>query len=70
MTDRGPLQARIEHFASFLRAGEDEACSMALRRGATIGRPVGDAAFLMGLEELTGRRLRAGKRGPKPKVTK
>lgn len=67
VTDRGPLQARIEHFASFLKAGEDEERSMALRRGETIGRPVGDAAFLEGLEARTGRQLKAGKRGRKPK---
>jgi len=38
-----------------------------LRRAETIGRPVGDAAFIAGLEEATNRPLRPGRRGPKPK---
>jgi hypothetical protein len=37
------------------------------RRGArSIGRPLGDARFMAGLERWTKRRLRPGKRGPKP----
>lgn len=69
VTDPEPLRARVPDFAAFLRAGEDEALSGALRRAETIGRPLGDAAFLDRLESLTGRALRPRKRGPRPKAT-
>ena len=36
---------------------EDEVLSNALRRADSIGRPLGDAAFLDRLEHLTGRSL-------------
>ena len=39
---------------------------MALRRAETIGRPLGDTAFVEALERQTGRNLRPAKRGPKP----
>ena len=39
---------------------------MALRRAETIGRPLGDAAFVKKLERQTGRILQPAKRGPKP----
>ena len=50
-----------------IEAGEDEDLSMALRRAETIGRPLGDSAFLEALERQTGRTLRPAKRGPKPR---
>ena len=34
---------------------------------AALGRPLGDERFVAELEHLTKRRLRPGKRGPKPK---
>ena len=46
---------------------EDEPLSAALRRGETIGRPLGGAAFLGRLEGLAGRCLKPQKRGPKGK---
>jgi putative transposase len=66
ITDPAPLRARIPDFAAFLDAGEDEARTAALRRSETIGRPLGDGAFLARAEALTGRALRPRKRGPKP----
>jgi putative transposase len=42
--------------------------SARLRRAEQIGRPVGDAAFIAGLERQTGRRLSPAPRGRKPKV--
>jgi putative transposase len=66
VTDPAPLRARIPDFAAFLAAGEDEARTAALRRSETIGRPLGDRAFLDRAEALTGRSLRPRKRGPKP----
>jgi putative transposase len=49
------------------RAGEDEAMSARLRRAEPIGRPVGGAAFIAGLERQTGRSLAPAPPGPKPK---
>jgi hypothetical protein len=37
-----------------------------LRAAESIGRPLGNDQFLAGIERLTGRRLKPGKRGPKP----
>jgi len=37
-----------------------------LRAAESIGRPLGDDRFLARIERLTKRRLRPGKRGPKP----
>jgi putative transposase len=36
-----------------------------LRRAETIGRPLGNAAFMEQIESLSGRDLRPKKRGPK-----
>ncbi|MDQ0471717.1 hypothetical protein [Labrys wisconsinensis] len=38
-----------------------------LRAAESIGRPLGDEAFLDRIEAITGRSLRRGKPGPKPK---
>ena len=46
---------------------EDETTFLALRRAETIGRPLGNAAFLAHLEAHSGRSLAPGKRGRKPK---
>jgi len=61
---------RIPDFAAFIKAGEDDAFSNALLSSASIGRPLGDAAFLNRLEGFTRRPLRPGKRGPKQKRQK
>jgi putative transposase len=37
------------------------------RNSESIGRPLGDERFLARIERRTARRLRPGKRGPKPK---
>ena len=67
VTDTGPVRARHPDFAALIAAGEDEELSEAMRRAESVGRPLGDAAFLDRLEGLTGRALRPAKRGPKPK---
>jgi putative transposase len=56
---------RFPDFAALLAAGEDETLSHRLRRAETIGRPIGDAAFIERLEQDSGRALAAGKRGRK-----
>jgi putative transposase len=66
VTDPAPLRARIPDFAAFLDAGEDEERTAALRRSETIGRPLGDDAFLDRAEALARHQLRPRKRGPKP----
>ena len=68
VTDCAAVRARYPDFAGHIAAGEDEALSAALRRAESSGRPLGDAAFLHRLEEITGRPLTPGKRGPKPKT--
>jgi len=65
MTDCAPMLERVPDFAAFLDAGEDEAASSILRRAETIGRPLGNAAFMEQIESLSGRDLRPKKRGPK-----
>ena len=66
LTDTAPVRERYPDFAALIEAGEDEDLSMALRRAETVGRPLGDTAFLEALERQTGRTLRPAKRGPKP----
>lgn len=66
LTGTAPLRERYPDFAALIEAGEDDDLSMALRQAETIGRPLGDAAFVEMLERQTGRTLRPAKRGPKP----
>ena len=66
LTDTAPVRERHPDFAALIEAGEDEDLSMALRRAETIGRPLGDAAFIKTLERQTCRSLWPAKRGPKP----
>lgn len=65
----GPLLDRIGDFADFLAAGEDPAAQSALRAAETTGRPLGNAAFVAGLERILGRRLARGRPGPNPRAT-
>ena len=70
IADRGvsePLRSRYPDFAGLLAAGEDEGMSTRLRKAETIGRPVGDTAFLQRLEQISGRALTPQKPGPKPR---
>ncbi|MEO3430501.1 transposase [Pelagibius sp. CAU 1746] len=66
LTDTAPVRERYPNFAALIEAGEDEDLSMALRRAESIGRPLGNAAFVETLERQTGRTLQPAKRGPKP----
>ena len=50
--------------SQLLRAGEDEPLSMALRRAETVGRPLGDDAFMAWIQAAVGRDAKPGKRGP------
>ena len=46
----------------------DAALFERIRESTRTGRPAGDADYLKRAEEMTGRRLRPGTRGPKPRV--
>ena len=67
ITALAPIRDRIPDFAAFLAGAEDGEAFARLRAAESIGRPLGDERFMARLERLTKRRLRPGKRGPKPK---
>ncbi len=62
-------ERRAEPFESLEFAGQPkiEGAVSGIPKGESVGRPVGSDAFLAALETWTRRRLRALKRGPKPK---
>ena len=63
-----PVLERVGDFARFLAEPFDQdAAYAALRRAETIGRPVGAPGWIDELETRTGRSLKPGKRGRKPK---
>ena len=66
LTAVAPVLSRWPRFAELIALGPDEAAFTRLRRAETIGRPLGDEAFVGRLETLTRRALKPGKRGPKP----
>ncbi len=69
LTATGPVLERFPDLAARVAAGEDQVMSERLRKAEMIGRPVGAASFIADLERQSGRRLRAEKPGPKPKVS-
>lgn len=64
----GPLLGRIDDFAAFLAAGEDEEALSVLQRSYSTSRPVGSEDWIRQLELQTQRTLAPAKRGPKPKA--
>ena len=68
MTAIRPILDRFPDFGDFI--ADEGAPDMLgrLRRAETIGRPLGDEGFIRTLETATGRSLRPGKRGPKPRA--
>jgi putative transposase len=60
-----PVLSRYPDFAALLAAGEDE--ELRLRKAEQIGRPIGDTAFLDRLESVSGRTLRRGRPGSRPR---
>jgi putative transposase len=66
ITAVAPVLARHPRFAELIETGADAAAFERLRRAESIGRPLGDDAFLARLETVARRRLRPQKRGPKP----
>jgi putative transposase len=66
LTQVAPARDRFSNFADLIEAPGDAEATERLRKGESVGRPVGSPAFLTPLEALTKRRLRPLKRGPKP----
>ena len=68
LTDVAPARARLPRFADLLETEEDVEATQRLRKGESVGRPIGSDAFVSMLEARTGRRLRPQPRGPKPRA--
>jgi len=68
ITARDPIYSRYPDFAALLAAGEDEERVMRLRKAEQVGRPIGDAAFLDRFEGASGRSLKPGRPGPRPRL--
>lgn len=68
VTETGPIEARYPGLAGLLDPSEGDAETYGrLRRAESVGRPLGDAAFLARLEAQLGRPLAPRKRGPRPR---
>jgi len=67
ITALSPIKDRFPRFADLLATEPDAEAFARLRAAESIGRPLGSDGFLARIERLTARRLRPGKRGPKPK---
>jgi len=65
VTEAAPVRARIADLAALLESAEDEERTMRLRRGESIGRPIGSVEWLEALEGERGRSFKPGKRGRK-----
>ena len=61
-----PLLERAPRFADLIESQAAEAAEAALRRAETIGRPLGDGAFLEAVAYRLGRSVTPRKRGRKP----
>ena len=65
ITTVAPVVSRVGGFATFLDRSFDDDDFNAIRRAELIGRPVGSADFIAGLEKRLGRPLAPRKRGRK-----
>ena len=63
LTSVAPVLERVGDFAAFVAQPREDDGFAGLRRAETIGRPLGSAGFLAGLETRLGRRLAAKPRG-------
>ena len=62
-----PIKDRFPRFADLLASEPEADLFERLRAAESIGRPLGGDRFLARVERLTGRELKPGKRGPKPR---
>jgi putative transposase len=67
ITAIAPVRDLCPDFAAFLGVEPEKGAIERLRKAECIGRPLGDEAFLNHLEDLTGRTLKPGKPGRRPK---
>nr|CRH04290.1 Conserved protein of unknown function [Candidatus Magnetococcus massalia] len=68
--DRRAVTPYLEAVHELVSAGEEDMHFEILRRSESIGRPIGDDAFISHTEAFTGRKPRPGKRGPKQNPSK
>jgi putative transposase len=68
LTTVAPVLERTGDFAAFLDLPRDEEHYTTLRRAEAVGRALGSAAFLGGLEASLGRKVRQGKPGRRRKA--
>lgn len=68
ITATDPVLERVPDFAALLETGEDAGLSSSLRRAESVGRPLGNSAFLDQVEAVLGRNPKPRKRGPQANV--
>ena len=66
IVDVRPMLERIDNWEQYLSASEVEIANDIIRKHSRSGRPAGDEKFIDALEQLTQRRLKKQKPGPKP----
>jgi len=67
LTTTGPVLSRYPRFAELIATADENELTQRLRKAESIGRPVGDTAFLKRLEAESDRALAPARRGPKPR---
>jgi len=67
MTALAPIRQRFPDFAGLLARDPGEAMLERIRKAETIGRPIGDDTFIDRIADVTGRIVKPGKRGPRPR---
>ena len=70
LTDLAAARRRFARFADLVEGDENEPATTRLRKGESVGRPIGSHAFIASLEAKTHRRLHANKPGPKAAADK
>jgi putative transposase len=68
LTDTGPMLSRFPDIKALLSADENKDNLKRLRAAESVGRPIGNVAFMKVIERKSGRKLTAAKPGRKPKV--
>jgi putative transposase len=68
LTDTGPMLERFPDIKALLSADENKDNLRRLRAAESVGRPIGNAAFMKVIERKSGRKLAAAKPGRKPKL--
>ncbi len=62
-----PMLDRINNWGLYLATSEPDTCLSMIRKNSRTGRPLGKEGFIDALEGLTGKVLKKGKPGPKPR---